>query len=169
MDAKKCIRCGSPVPPSKGCKPTRYCSRRCVRIAHYERDPKKQNERCKNWRTSNPEKYRQSKRNWAAKNPLHGKLQYQRKKRYFRNGQMRRKYGFTIEVYEQECARRNNLCDICKRDPGKDQLKVDHCHRTGKVRGFLCKWCNVGLGSFRDNPAALRAAADYLNAATSVS
>lgn len=39
---------------------------------------------------------------------------------------------------------------------------ADHCHATGAVRDWLCRSCNAGLGLFRDNPAAMRAAADYI-------
>lgn len=63
-------------------------------------------------------------------------------------------------------------CSICSEefDKIKPQAAVDHDHSCcpgrrscGKcVRGVLCHRCNQGLGLFRDNPAYLEAAADYL-------
>jgi hypothetical protein len=52
------------------------------------------------------------------------------------------------------------LCGICRKPLTKEH--VDHCHETGAVRSLLCPNCNVGIGMFNDNPAALRAAAAYI-------
>jgi len=43
-----------------------------------------------------------------------------------------------------------------------EELHVDHCHQTGKIRGLLYGRFNIGLGCFEDNPDLLRAAADYI-------
>jgi len=51
------------------------------------------------------------------------------------------------------------ICDICGTET---PLRVDHDHSTGEIRGHLCHDCNVGIGWFRDNPARLLKAADYL-------
>lgn len=42
------------------------------------------------------------------------------------------------------------------------QLAVDHNHKTGKVRGLLCRRCNQALGKLEDDPALFEAAATYL-------
>jgi hypothetical protein len=53
----------------------------------------------------------------------------------------------------------NSACAICKE---KSPLYIDHCHSTDKVRGLLCRVCNVMLGHARDKTEILNAAADYL-------
>lgn len=50
-------------------------------------------------------------------------------------------------------------CAICKQET---KLVVDHDHASGKIRGMLCRYCNLGLGHFKDSSELLRAAAKYL-------
>lgn len=42
-----------------------------------------------------------------------------------------------------------------------DQV-IDHCHKTGEVRGVLCSGCNLGLGHFTDSITKLQNAIKYL-------
>lgn len=44
-----------------------------------------------------------------------------------------------------------------------NKAAIDHDHKTGIIRGLLCGLCNMGLGSFRDNPEHLASAILYLN------
>ena len=48
------------------------------------------------------------------------------------------------------------------RDTKHASLHIDHCHKTGVVRGMLCGNCNFLLGHANDSPEILRKAADYL-------
>ena len=52
-------------------------------------------------------------------------------------------------------------CEACG---GWDVISLcrDHDHASGLFRGWLCRSCNIGVGFFYDDPARLRAAADYL-------
>jgi hypothetical protein len=54
------------------------------------------------------------------------------------------------------------VCAICGKPENGPQLCVDHDHESGKLRGFLCHQCNIGIGMFGDSPGRLAAAADYL-------
>ena len=51
-----------------------------------------------------------------------------------------------------------NYCVIC----GREGTCMDHCHNTGKFRGFICRKCNLGLGYFDDSPGKMVCAAEYL-------
>ncbi|MFK4600457.1 hypothetical protein RKD30_007124 [Streptomyces pristinaespiralis] len=55
-------------------------------------------------------------------------------------------------------------CGICDRPFAETggQINVDHCHRTGEVRGLLCRACNLGIGHFDDSIDALQSAITYL-------
>jgi len=75
-------------------------------------------------------------------------------------GHRRRRYGVTPEDYERMLKEQDGCCAMCKRYFGR-ALRVDHCHKTGRVRRLLCHGCNVGFGFFREDANALRAAADY--------
>ena len=73
-----------------------------------------------------------------------------------------KRYGITVDDYNQMLAEQNGACAICKCPPTTKRLAIDHCHTTGKVRGLLCGPCNVSLGQFRDDPRVLLEAAKYL-------
>lgn len=78
-------------------------------------------------------------------------------------------YGITEDDYQRMLREQDGKCAICGTDnpgipsrPTSERMCVDHDHATGRVRGLLCQPCNSGLGKFRDDPNALRAAAEYI-------
>lgn len=75
-----------------------------------------------------------------------------------------RSYGITPEVFQFMRDRQNNTCAICLTPFGDDPKNccIDHDHQTGAVRALLCKCCNLGLGSFRENRDAMARAITYL-------
>lgn len=66
------------------------------------------------------------------------------------------KFGITLEEYEHLFLLAGNCCQICDRPvtqagqgKGRGDIStgvVDHCHKTGRVRGILCRVCNSFLG-----------------------
>lgn len=74
-------------------------------------------------------------------------------------------YGLSAGWFTETEKAQEGKCAICQGPPqgGRgDYLVIDHDHVTGKVRSLLCGLCNIGLGVFRDNPAFIRAAANYI-------
>jgi len=92
------------------------------------------------------------------------------KQKQHNNSLVRRckKFGITVEQYEQMIVQQENRCAICSKHyddfngRGKN-FHIDHCHESGEVRGLLCSNCNTGLGQFKDNVKALESAIIYLN------
>lgn len=81
-----------------------------------------------------------------------------------RRAWIKRKYGISLEEYDELLARQDGGCAICgSRDHALEyQLAVDHDHETGRVRGLLCHRCNLGIGQFGDDLDLLRKAIKYL-------
>jgi hypothetical protein len=71
-------------------------------------------------------------------------------------------YGITADDHRQMLAGQDGQCAICGRAP-RYNLDVDHCHKTGLVRGLLCKLCNRRLlPAAGDSTRILLAAISYL-------
>lgn len=79
------------------------------------------------------------------------------------NRQRVRRYGVTAEQVEaMRLAQAGNCPGCAKPLDHAGTHHLDHCHTTGKVRGLLCKPCNLALGHVQDDPATLRRLAGYL-------
>lgn len=122
-------------------------------------NPEAASQHTANYRKKNPEKRRETLRNYHRRN----------KKRDWEN-QLKRNYGITAQEYFDMADLQENKCKICQNpEYGKNKstklpqkLSVDHCHKTGKIRGLLCAHCNHGLGHFKDNAKVLMKAAKYI-------
>lgn len=73
-------------------------------------------------------------------------------------------YGLSQVWYDDMIVAQEGCCALCRRHQSnfKKGLGVDHDHDTGRVRELLCVACNLGLGSFGDDPTRLRLAVAYL-------
>lgn len=98
-------------------------------------------------------------RKWRANNP-----------KAVINADLKKLYGSTIKQYEEMLNEQNGVCEICG---GKEKvvhpktqrprrLAVDHCHKTGKVRGLLCTNCNAIIGHANDSIELLQKAIQYI-------
>ena len=80
-------------------------------------------------------------------------------------------YKLTLREFVALLVRQNFKCAICPTEldypddpmlPNLKRMNIDHDHITGKVRGLLCRSCNMGLGSFKDNLSIVKRAVRYL-------
>jgi hypothetical protein len=73
-------------------------------------------------------------------------------------------FEITFERQGRRCANQGCLSTTSDHTRnGKEVLwHLDHDHSTGKVRGILCRSCNLLLGHAKESPARLRGAANYL-------
>ena len=153
---KTCTKCGTPKPKncfSKGsCKDglNSYC-KVCDAATS------------KKYRDEHPE-MREKSRLWSAK--------YRRTtsgKTKVKESRLKCRYNITVEEYDQMFEDQNGVCGICgKPEMAKHQsgctarLAVDHDHKTGKVRGLLCRRCNFIVGYAKDSKEILLQAALYM-------
>ncbi len=73
------------------------------------------------------------------------------------------KYGLTKQQYLDLLNEQDGLCSLCNEMPTKtNNLVVDHCHKTGQIRGLIHRRCNTGIGFFNDDVARVTQALVYL-------
>ena len=56
-------------------------------------------------------------------------------------------------------------CPICHKVTIPDvtaNIVIDHDHRTGLAREWICDSCNTGIGRFQDSPEMLGKIAEYI-------
>lgn len=77
---------------------------------------------------------------------------------------LKQTYGIDISIYNQMFKEQEGKCFGCKihQNDLKSSLNVDHCHKTGKIRGLLCRKCNSVLGLANDNITILENLINYL-------
>ena len=61
-------------------------------------------------------------------------------------------------------------CDNCKKAIVTTKtIQLDHCHKTGKFRGWLCKECNISIGNLGDDINGIIHTIKYLNKTQQIS
>ena len=105
------------------------------------------------YKNKNSTAVKASRNAWRQKNP-----------RKYKGDHYRHKFGLTLSELQAMLAQQGNGCAICHTSltmPARS-THVDHCHRTGVVRGILCRRCNQQLGHFEQWPEFALHAAAYL-------
>lgn len=127
-----------------------------------------QRESVKKWRGDNPDKREEQKKRHYIKNKdkiaEKSKVWYHNNKERYKGVAMLRKYGISLEVFNQMRESQQCRCAICGK--GEENfakgLFVDHCHKTGKVRKLLCANCNAAIGMLQDDPKIIMIAVEYI-------
>lgn len=101
-----------------------------------------------------PEERRKRQRISARKNPMTARIADWK----------RQGIPITKEEFIEIHTKQKGKCAICgnHEDTLDKKLSVDHCHNFVKVRGLICRNCNLLLGNCRDNISILRGAIKYL-------
>lgn len=131
--------------------PQYVVNRKCVECQRFEMQERY-------W--ENPERFRQKAADYAKIPENRAKIAV-RLKEYKK---LKPTGFFTNRRREAEAGRpRPDVCDICaKPNQIKKPIYWDHCHTSGKFRGWLCHRCNTILGKVDDDPEMLRKMANYL-------
>lgn len=105
------------------------------------------------WREANREKY-------------HSYQKSRRVQQILANSKIRaKKHGYhpieeTLEELRGWLANQPKRCPICG---STKNLVVDHCHKTGKLRGLVCRFCNMIVSLLEDKQDTIEKCAKYLN------
>lgn len=94
-----------------------------------------------------------------------------RLKVYRKAADLKKKYGISLQKYNEMLVEQKGVCYICKnpetqldhRTSLPYNLSVDHCHSSGNVRRLLCNRCNRTLGMVDDNIDLLEKMIMYVN------
>jgi Recombination endonuclease VII len=143
----------------------------------WERNKDGANRRVREARVADPERFRRYYRRQYAEGRdkiLAANREWsQANREKVRAYQRLREYGLAHEDFGRMLMEQGGRCAICRTEiypvGGTDEngnkltvACVDHCHESGAVRGLLCTHCNKALGHFKDDPARMRTAADYI-------
>lgn len=138
MTTKVCIKCNREL---------------AISSFHWRSDSNKHRNDCKSCRSkASLKQYYDDHDKWKSQRAKASRKYY-----------LKKLYNMSVEDYEKMLEQQNYKCAICgQHETQKRVLSVDHCHKTGKVRGALCAACNRGIGSLKESKEVLEAAINYL-------
>lgn len=112
----------------------------------------------KAYRNANKDRLNDLTKIWKKANP-------DKTARMERKSMLKKKYGMSLEDYDNLLYSQNHSCAICLTHQSdlRRILVVDHDHATNSVRGLLCNECNRAIGLMKDDEDILYNAASYLS------
>lgn len=143
-------------------------AQRKAHFKYYASNREKVKARTAQWREDNREFYLRSQKKYSQERR---ERDPELAKRRARGYALKRKYGITLEQYEELLQKQNYSCAICERHESefKTNLAVDHAHsgpKKGFIRGLLCTACNYRLVARHTDGDLLRRIADYVEQST---
>lgn len=103
---------------------------------------------------ANKERYKLNHYSWRDEN-----LSLEKYRAYY----LKRAHGISLARYCEILAEQEYRCRICYKPFNSPKAThIDHCHKTGKIRGILCQKCNNALGLLEDSKEILSSALRYL-------
>jgi len=174
MDTKTCTKCGEEKPIGEF--GLRRDKKRNGEIITRRQGQCKVciNTRSKKWVARNQAKHdayhKKYSSKWWSRHPEKGK-EYRKKRRFetalWSSEYEARKFSYakctaTVGELEATFTGRCHVCGISEEENGGKRLCMDHCHRTGEFRGWLCGKCNRSLGALGDSIERILELALYL-------
>lgn len=105
---------------------------------------------------------RKEHRDWYSRNKEYTKLYQESRKTSTEDRRLNRIYGISLKDLNLMVKDQDNKCKICGDSFLNSRMCVDHCHKTGKIRGILCNKCNSGIGLLKDSRDVVKNAYNYL-------
>lgn len=111
------------------------------------------------WESENPDRFEQSKAERKT-----DKVKKDRDYLVDRRKNLKTRYNMSLDDYDSLLKAQDYRCKLCNKEhmTNNKRLYVDHCHRTGKVRGLLCSNCNLSLGQIGDTIESVEKILKYL-------
>lgn len=128
----------------------------------------------KNFRDSNPGILRKRRKEYRQRNSqvIDARCKEWRKKYFERHPykqfeyRIKSEYGITAHQFHEMIIEQENKCALCEKyfnhNGTKTNFGIDHCHKTGKVRGLLCYQCNSAIGYVKESTTTLEKMIAYI-------
>lgn len=159
-----CRACGSELPVGLAGRPRSWCDNACkMRGRKMAEAP-----RCRSCgEIKSPEEFVQDPRYKSGHQPwcstCRATYRADRRERS-RAIERESKYGIGLEAQIVLFDAQGEKCAGCRTGIELADAHLDHCHATGKVRGFLCPSCNLTLGQAQESRERLLGLVAYLDA-----